>query len=47
MDAEKKVVDVACGGRMFYFDKNDPSVLFCDNRLEQRMDEYKRERELT
>lgn len=29
---EKPVLDVACGGRMFYFDKNDPRVLFCDNR---------------
>lgn len=26
------VLDVCCGGRMFYFDKNDPRVLFCDNR---------------
>ena len=32
MSDEKKVIDVACGGRMFYFDKNDPRVLFCDNR---------------
>lgn len=29
---EKVVLDAACGGRMFYFDKNDPRVLFCDNR---------------
>lgn len=28
----KKVLDVACGGRMFYFDKSDQRVLFCDNR---------------
>lgn len=28
----KKILDVACGGKMFYFDKNDPRVLFCDNR---------------
>lgn len=28
----KKVLDVACGGRMFYFDKSDKRVLFCDNR---------------
>lgn len=26
------VLDVACGGRMFYFDKKDPRVLFCDGR---------------
>lgn len=24
----KKVLDVACGGRMFYFDKSDQRVLF-------------------
>lgn len=29
---DKIVLDVACGGRMFYFDKNDQRVLFCDNR---------------
>lgn len=28
----KKILDVACGGRMFYYDKKDSKVLFCDNR---------------
>lgn len=28
----KPILDVACGGKMFYFDKNDPRVLFCDIR---------------
>lgn len=28
----KKIIDVCCGGRMFYFDKKDERVLFCDNR---------------
>ena len=28
----KPILDVACGGRMFYFNKKDPRVLFCDNR---------------
>lgn len=28
----KKILDVCCGGKMFYFDKNDPRVLFCDKR---------------
>lgn len=28
----KQILDVCCGGKMFYFDKNDPRVLFCDNR---------------
>jgi len=26
------VLDPACGGRMFYFNKDHPAVLFCDNR---------------
>lgn len=30
--AGKPILDVACGGKMFYFDKNDHRVLFCDNR---------------
>lgn len=29
---EKYVLDVCCGSRMFYFDKNSKDVLFCDNR---------------
>ncbi len=29
---QKPILDVACGGKMFYFDKNDPRVLFCDKR---------------
>lgn len=28
----KKILDACCGGRMFYFDKNDPRVLFQDIR---------------
>lgn len=28
----KNILDVCCGGRMFYFDKQDERVLFCDNR---------------
>ncbi len=30
--ATKPVLDVCCGGRMFYFDKQNPHVLYCDNR---------------
>lgn len=29
---EKCILDPCCGGKMFYFDKGDPRVLFCDNR---------------
>lgn len=28
----KPILDVACGGKMFYFNKEDPRVLFCDKR---------------
>lgn len=28
----KPILDVCCGARMFYFDKNNQNVLFCDNR---------------
>lgn len=28
----KKIIDVCCGSRMFWFDKNNPNVLFVDNR---------------
>lgn len=28
----KPILDACCGGKMFYFDKNDPRVLFQDIR---------------
>ncbi len=28
----RPILDPCCGSRMFYFDKEDPRVLFCDNR---------------
>lgn len=28
----KPILDACCGGKMFYFDKNDPNVLFQDIR---------------
>ena len=30
----KKIIDVCCGGRAFWFDKNNPDVDFCDIRNE-------------
>lgn len=27
-----EILDPCCGSKMFYFDKNDPNVLFCDIR---------------
>lgn len=31
-DEMKLILDACCGGRMFYFDKNNPNVLFADIR---------------
>ena len=28
----KPVLDVCCGGKMFYFDKTNENILFCDKR---------------
>lgn len=32
-----KVLDPCCGGKMFWFDKNDPRALFMDNRKESHI----------
>lgn len=32
MKVIKLILDPCCGGRMFWFDKEHPQVLFCDNR---------------
>lgn len=32
---DKKILDVCCGSKMFYFDKQDDRVLFCDIRDEE------------
>lgn len=29
---QKKILDACCGSRMFWFDKNNPEVVFADNR---------------
>ena len=31
---EKTILDMCCGSRMFYFDKQDPNVLFADLRVD-------------
>ena len=31
----KKILDACCGGRMFWFDRNNPDALFADNRIMQ------------
>ena len=28
---QKPILDVCCGSRMFYFDKNNPNVCFMDS----------------
>ena len=33
MDDMKPILDACCGGRMFYYDKNDSRVLFQDTRV--------------
>lgn len=32
---KKKILDPCCGSKMFWFDKSNPDVLFCDIRSEQ------------
>ncbi|CDL86306.1 class I SAM-dependent methyltransferase [Xenorhabdus cabanillasii] len=32
---KKPILDMCCGSRMFYLDKSNPGVLFCDIRREQ------------
>ena len=34
MIQDKKILDACCGSRMFWFDKNNPDVLFIDIRSE-------------
>lgn len=34
MKTDKKILDACCGSRMFWFDKNNPDVLFADIRNE-------------
>ncbi len=31
----KKIIDVCCGGKHFWFDKQNPLVEFCDKRYEE------------
>lgn len=34
MITEKTILDMCCGGRMFWFDREDPRAVFCDIRSE-------------
>lgn len=37
----KKILDVTCGARTIWFNKYNPSVLYCDRRKEQFFDVWK------
>lgn len=37
IDTEKKILDACCGSRMFWFDKQNPNVLFGDIRNEEHI----------
>ena len=37
----KRILDVACGSKMFWFDKSNPDVEFCDKRVLERHKYYK------
>lgn len=34
---DKHILDVCCGSRMFWFDRNDERAIFCDNRNESHV----------
>lgn len=40
MNAHKKILDACCGSKMFWFDKNNPDVEFCDVRTMDRTEYY-------
>lgn len=37
---EKRIIDVACGSKMFWFDSHNPDVEFCDKRTVERHEYY-------
>ena len=40
IDKRKRIIDVCCGSKMFWFDKNNPDVEFCDIRTLERTEYY-------
>lgn len=40
MNEKKRIIDVCCGSKMFWFDKNNPDVEFCDIRTLERTEYY-------
>lgn len=39
-EMDKKILDACCGSKMFWFDKDNPNVEFCDNRTMERTEYY-------
>lgn len=37
---DKPILDVCCGPKMFWFDKNNPYVVFCDKRTLEKQEYY-------
>ncbi len=37
---DKPILDACCGSKMFWFDKSNPAVEFCDNRVIPRHEYY-------
>lgn len=40
MKTDKKILDVTCGGRSIWFNKNHPLALYCDRREEEWEKEF-------
>ena len=38
--SHKRIIDVACGSKMFWFDKHNPDVEFCDKRTVEHHEFY-------
>lgn len=40
--SDKPIIDVCCGSKMFWFDKQNPNVEFCDNRVVGKHEYYEK-----
>lgn len=40
MSNEKRIIDVCCGSKMFWFDKDNPDVEYCDIRTLDKTEYY-------
>lgn len=43
MMTDKKILDVTCGSRTMWFNKNHPAVMYCDKRKEEEFGVWKSE----